>query len=173
MEPARHRSPVGPDDAARAADVDRPAVPTPNDPNEKWEANREKVAFARAFPGRLASWADAVGRTVEAVVPSGNDAVVLFADGAFLIAPNQDPEPAALLAALAAARPRLAARHGEAFGALDRLTDRDRELTRRAKLNNILGAIRHNAAEIPELKEAVRRLLDNWDGAADTHGKTK
>ncbi len=170
MEPARPRLPVGPDDAARAADVDRPTTPTPN---EKWEANREKVAFAKAFPGRLASWADAVGRTVETVVPSGNDAVVLFADGAFLIAPQPDPEPAAILAALAAARPRLAARHAEAFGALDRLIARDRELTRRAKLDNILGAIRHNAAEIPELKEAVRRLLDDWSGAADTHGKTK
>ena len=142
-------------------------------PNEKWEANREKVAFARAFPGRLVSWADAVGRTVEAVVSSGNNAVVLFADGAFLIVPQSDPEPAAILAALAAARPRLAARHAEAFGALDRLTDRDRELTRRARLDNILGAIRHNAAEIPELKEAVRRLLDDLSGAADTHGKTK
>lgn len=170
MEPARPRLPVGPDDAARAAGVDRPAMPTPND---KWEANREKVAFAKAFPGRLVSWADAVGRTVEAVVPSGNEAVVLFADGAFLIAPDHDPEPAAILAALAAARPHLEARQGEAFGALDRLTDRDRELTRRARLDNILGAIRHNAAEIPELKEAVRRLLDNWSGAADTHGKTE
>ncbi len=170
MEPACPRLPVGPDDAARAADVDRPTTPTPN---EKWEANREKVAFAKAFPGRLASWADAVGRTVETVVPSGNDAVVLFADGAFLIAPRPDPEPAAILTALAAARPRLAAHHAEAFGALDRLIARDRELTRRAKLDNILGAIRHNATEIPELKEAVRRLLDDWSGAADTHGKTK
>lgn len=132
-------------------------------PAEKWEANREKVAFAAAFPGRLTEWTAAVGKTVEAVAPSDGMCAVVFTDGTFMLTPPPDPAPAAILSALAAARDRLEGRHREAFAALDRLIARDRDLTRAAKLERILGAIRHNAAEIPELKDAVQALLDHWN----------
>jgi hypothetical protein len=47
------------------------------------------------------------------------------------------------------------------------LAARDRDLSRRARLENILGAIRHNAADIPELKDAVRRLAASWTDQAE------
>jgi hypothetical protein len=128
------------------------------------------VVFAEAFPGRLMRWSDAVGKTVDAVLESGGTHVVMFSDGTFLITPEPVVAPAAVLAALAAARPRLEARYAEAFGTLDRLAARDRELTRRARLDKILGAIRHNAADMPELKAAVQRVLDEWSAPPNPHG---
>lgn len=149
----------------------REPVAESNAPAEKWEANRAKVAYAERFPGRLAEWSATRGKTVEAVVPFDGGSVVIFHDGTFLIATPSSPGPAAIMAALAAARDRLGRRYAEAFATLDQLTARDRELTRRAKLDRILGAIRHNAAEIPELKEAVQRLLDHWDGRLSSHAE--
>ena len=128
------------------------------------------MAFAGAFPGRLVRWSDAVGKTVDAVLDSAGTAVVMFSDGTFLITPEPVASPAAVLAALAAARPRLEPRNPEAFATLDRLAARDRELTRRARLDKILGAIRHNAADMPELKAAVQRVLDEWSAPPDPHG---
>ncbi len=139
-------------------------------PEEKWAANRAKVAFAEAFPGRLTRWSDAVGKTVDAVLDAGGTHVVVFSDGTFLITPEPALGPVVVLAALAAARPRLEPRHAEAFTTLDRLAARDRELTRRSKLDKILGAIRHNAADMPELKAAVQRLLDEWTDPPNAHG---
>ncbi|MFZ5875945.1 MAG: hypothetical protein ACOYXU_05995 [Nitrospirota bacterium] len=127
-------------------------------PEEKWAANRAKVEFAMTFPGLIREWADARGKTVDTIVASGDARVVIFSDGTFALVPSRDLDPAAMMAALAAARPRLEPAHPDAYAELDRLAARDRELGRRARLENILGAIRHNAADIPELKDAVRRL---------------
>lgn len=131
-------------------------------PEAKWEANRAKVAFAMAFPGRLLDWKHALGKTVDAVIPSPEATVVLFRDGTFALAPVRELDPTAVVAALAAARPRLEHAHADAYATLDRLDQRDREVARRARLEKILGAIRHNAVEIPELKDAVRRLVASW-----------
>jgi hypothetical protein len=128
------------------------------------------VAFAGSFPGRLTRWSDAVGKTVDAVLDSAGTAVVMFSDGTFLITPESVASPAAVLAALEAVRPRLEPRNPEAFATLDRLAARDRDTTRRAKLERILGAIRHNAADMPELKAAVQRVLDEWSDPLDPHG---
>lgn len=114
-------------------------------------------------------WSDAVGKTVDAVLESGGTHVLVFSDGTFLITPEAALVPAAVLAALAVARPRLEPRHAEAFATLDRLAARDRELTRRGKLDRILGAIRHNAADMPELKAAVQRVLDEWTDPPNSH----
>ncbi len=127
-------------------------------PEEKWAANRAKVAFAVTFPGLVREWTDARGKTVDAVIESGDVRVVIFTDGSFGFASARELDPATVVAALAAARPRLERVHAEAYAELDRLALHDRELARRARLENILGAIRHNAADIPELKDAVRRL---------------
>lgn len=158
MEPARANAPpTEPEDSS------------PLTPEDKWAANREKVAFARVFPGKLDSWPEAVGKTVEAVFASGPDVVILFTDGMFIISPTPDPDPAAILSALAAARARLEPRYHDAFATLDRLAERDRNLTRRAKLDKLLGALRHNVAELPELKAAVQRLLDEWSRSPTAH----
>ena len=135
----------------------------PVSPEAKWEANRAKVAFALAFPGRLPDWKASHGKTVDTVIETPDATAVLFTDGTFLLAAPQPPDPAAVLAALAAARPRLEAVHPGAYATLDRLEAQDRDLARRARVEKILGAIRHNAKDIPELKDAVRRLVASWN----------
>lgn len=140
-----------------------PQSGAPVSPEAKWEANRAKVAFAMAFPGLLTDWKDAQGKTVDAVVPAPDTTVVLFTDGTFGLIPVRERDPASVVAALAAARPRLESVRADAYATLDRLEAQDRELARRARLEKVLGAIRHNAAEIPELKDAVRRLVASWD----------
>lgn len=134
----------------------------PVSPEAKWEANRAKVAFAMAFPGLLFDWKHAQGKTIDAIVPAQETTVVVFTDGTFAIAPVRELDPASVVAALAAARPRLEAVRAEAYATLDRLDATDRELARRARMEKVLGAIRHNAREIPELKDAVRRLVASW-----------
>jgi hypothetical protein len=136
-------------------------------PEEKWAANREKVAYAMAFPGLLRDWNAARGKAVDTVIESGEVRVVVFTDGTFLLASARDLDPAAVVAALATARARLEPPHAEGYATLDRLAARDRDLSRRARLENILGAIRHNAADIPELKDAVRRLAASWTDQAE------
>jgi hypothetical protein len=140
-------------------------------PEEKWAANRAKVEFAMTFPGLVREWADARGKTVDTIVESGDARVVIFTDGAFAIVPSRALDPAAVMAALAAARPRLERVHSSGYTELDRLAARDRELGRRARLENILGAIRHNAADIPELKDAVRRLAASLPDHTETDGQ--
>lgn len=132
-------------------------------PEEKWAANRAKVEFAMAFPGLLRDWEAARGKTVDAVIDSGAVRAVIFTDDTFTFVPVAEWDPATMVAALAAARPRLERAHADAYATLDRLAARDREVGRRARLEKILGAIRHNAVEIPELKEAVRRLVASWN----------
>ncbi len=138
----------------------------PVSPEAKWEANRAKVAFAMTFPGLLTDWKQAQGKTIDAIVAGQETTVIVFTDGTFALAPVRELDPASVVAALAAARPRLEAARGEAYAALDRLDARDRELARRARMEKVLGAIRHNAAEIPELKDAVRRLVASWTDRA-------
>lgn len=75
--------------------------------------------------------------------------------------PSSDPEPADLIAALLAARPALESRHGRAYEALDRYIASDKETQRMARLENIMGAIRNNLPQIPELKDALRRFLED------------
>lgn len=134
----------------------------PVSPEAKWEANRAKVAFAMAFPGLLTDWKDARGKTIDAVVPASDTTVVIFTDGTFGLIPVREQDPGSVVAALAAARPRLESVRAEAYATLDRLDAEDRALARRARMEKVLGAIRHNAAEIPELKDAVRRLVASW-----------
>jgi len=96
------------------------------------------------------------------VVSSGaSNSVVIFSDGTFAVAPLPDLEPADLIAALLAARPFLESRHGQAYQSLDDYIALDKETQRLARLENILGAIRNNLPQIPELKDELRRFLEN------------
>lgn len=132
---------------------------------EKWKANQEKVAFMRQFPGLAMGWPETAGKTIQAVAPlpsKAGAAVLVFSDGAFVVAPPVAPEPWELTEALGAARPHLEARHPAAFAEYDRLVRQDKEALRTARLEKILGAIQNNLAEIPELKDRLRRLVDQW-----------
>ncbi|MBI3805712.1 MAG: hypothetical protein HY282_18325 [Nitrospirae bacterium] len=137
---------------------------------KKWRANAEKVAFAKGFPGRLTDWAAAEGKTVERVLSIGAARALLFSDGTFLIVAASEPEPAVLIAALLAARPLLERHHPKGYETLDRHISTDRELQRRARLENIMGAIRNNLPQIPELKEALRRFVRELEDREDKEG---
>ena len=132
---------------------------------EKWKANQEKVAFMKKFPGLILSWDDIAGKTVEAVAPLKSKpgaTVLVFTDGAFVVAPPLAPEPWELTDGLTAARPMLEPKHAQAFQQYDRLVKQDKEALRSARLEKILGAIQNNLEQIPELKDRLRQLVDKW-----------
>lgn len=135
---------------------------------KKWKTNAEKVAFAKSFPGRLTDWRPAAGKRIEHVVTLEGREVgaVIFPDGAFICIPSPEPEPADLIRTLLACKPFLQPYHKGAYEELDRWIATDREMQRMARLENILGAIRNNLPQIPELREALRKFLDDGEGKA-------
>jgi hypothetical protein len=130
------------------------------EPQEKWQANAEKVAFATCFPGLLHEWSEAKGKRVVSLVSlTGRPGqVILFDDRTFLVTGLLDPEPADLLNGLFAAETPLRAWYPDAFTRLIELREQDERLTQQARVEKIASAIRHNAA-LPGLKEAVTRVL--------------
>jgi hypothetical protein len=131
------------------------------DPQDKWKAAAAKVAFAKEFPGLLRAWEEAKGKTVHSIVPLEGRLgwVVLFEDKTFLVTGGADPDPADLLNGIAAAGDLLQRWHPDAFTRLESLKARDVALTSEARQEKILSAIRHNAPNLPGLKEAVAKLL--------------
>jgi hypothetical protein len=131
----------------------------------KWKANLEKVAFAKRFPGLLTEWRDCQGKTVEAVIPlTGRQgaAVVSFTDGTFFVVPPLAPEAWELGQALVDARSTLEPKHRSAYEEYDRLAAKDAEALRSARLEKIVGAIQNNVDRIPELKERIKALVQEW-----------
>jgi hypothetical protein len=129
---------------------------------KKWEANKDKVAFAKDFPGRQTDWKAVAGKTLEAVVPfqaHGEGDVLVFTDGEFIIARQLPDTPQTLMAALEAARDVLGRFHQEAYEKLDALSARDREMRRMARMERIVDAVQNNMGEIPELRAALKALL--------------
>lgn len=128
---------------------------------KKWQTNMEKVAFAKAFPGRLVKWEMAVGKKIERVVfvNAKETGLAVFDDGTFIFIPSPDPEPADLIQALLAGRIFIDRHHPEAYQELDRWIATDKEMQRMARLENIMGAIRNNLPQIPELKEKLKQFL--------------
>ena len=84
----------------------------------------ERVRHLETFPGRLAGWEEAVGRTVASVVrvPGRVEQLaVAFSDGTFLLAREGEATAEAIEGALAGLRGSLEAHHAEALAMLDRL----------------------------------------------------
>ena len=131
-------------------------------PQEKWRANADKVTFAKQFPGLLSDWTAAAGKRIASVTPieGRSGRVILFDDHTFLVAGPLDPEPADLLAGIFAAADTLRRWYPDAMATLQTLQAEDARLTKEARQEKILGAIRNNARELPGLKDAVAKLLD-------------
>ncbi len=131
----------------------------------KWKANQEKVAFLKQFPGLLRSWDEAADRTVTSVtaIEQSKAKVLTFDNGTFAIVPPLTPEPKQLRDGIEAAAARLRALYPEAYREYETLAQRDREATRTARLENILGAIHNNMDDIPELKDRIRSLVKQWN----------
>ncbi len=133
--------------------------------DEKWKANMEKVAYMKAFPGLLHTWDQLIGKTVERVLPlksKSGSAALLCTDGSFLVVPALSPEPYELGEALQVGRAYLEPAHSEAYAGYDQLLKKDKEAQRTARLENILGAIRNNAEQLPELKDRLTELIKEW-----------
>jgi len=134
------------------------------EPQEKWHANAEKVAFAKRFPGLLHDWTEAKDKRIVSIVPLSDAGagrpgqVILFDDRTFLVAGLLDPDPADLLNGLFAVETVLREWYPDAFARLVDLRKRDEQLTQQARVEKIAGAIRHNAG-LPGLTEAVARVL--------------
>lgn len=94
------------------------------------------------------------------VAAGPSNAVVIFSDGTFVVAAPPDIEPADLISALLTARPFLETHHANAYETLDQYIASDKETQRMARLENIMGAIRNNLPQIPELKDELRRFLE-------------
>lgn len=132
---------------------------------DKWKANMEKVAFVQQFPGLVLGWKACEGKTIRAVIPltgKPGAAVVVFTDGFFTVVPPLMPEPWALGQALVDARAELEPAHQAAYAEYDRLTKKDKEALRSARLEKILGAIHNNLEQIPELKDRLKELVKEW-----------
>jgi len=132
---------------------------------EKWKANMEKVAFMKQFPGLTWSWEQLQGKTIEVVTPllsKPGAATLTFTDGAFVVAPPLDPQPQELGESLRTARPALEPKHQDAYREYDRLVKKDRDALKAARLEKIVGAIQNNLEQIPELKDRLRQLVNEW-----------
>ena len=135
------------------------------DIEEKWQANREKVAFVKTFPGMVSKWDSLCGKVLEQVIPVGNKkgCLFIFSGGLFTFIPLSIQEPSNLLLALETGRPWLETFHSEAYRTLDSLIARDRELQRKARLDKLLSAVKNNYATIPEIKVELKKLLDELE----------
>lgn len=129
---------------------------------EKWQAAKDKAAYAKQFPGMITTWEALVGKTVAQALPLKKRPFILlfFSDRSFAFAPSLDLDPSDLIPCLEEARPYLEKIYSEAYKTLDELAFKNRELQRRARLEKILGAIQNNLAEIPELKEELKKFLE-------------
>ena len=132
---------------------------------EKWKANMEKVAFMKQFPGLAFSWEQCAGKTIESVTPLPSKpgfATLVFTDGSFIVAPQVDTQPKELGEGLNTARTSLEPKHPEPYKKYDRLVKQDKDATKAARLEKIIGAIQNNLEQIPELKDRLRQLVKDW-----------
>ena len=132
---------------------------------EKWKANMEKVAFMKQFPGLAFNWEQIAGKTIESVTPLPSKpgfATLVFTDGSFIVAPQVDTQPKELGEGLNTARTALEPKHQEPYKEYDRLVKQDKDATRAARLEKIIGAIQNNLEQIPELKDRIRQLVKDW-----------
>jgi hypothetical protein len=132
---------------------------------EKWKANMEKVAFMKQFPGLAFSWELCAGKTIETVTPLPSKpgfATLVFTDGSFIVAPPLDTQPKELGEGLNTAHTSLESKHPEPYKEYDRLVKQDKDATKAARLEKIIGAIQNNLEQIPELKDRIRQLVKDW-----------
>ena len=131
----------------------------------KWKANQEKVAFLKQFPGLLGSWDEMTGHSVASVtsIEQSEAKVLMLDNGSFAIVPPLAPEPQQLRDGITAVATRLRALYPDAYREYEALAQRDRDATRTARMENILGAIHNNVDDIPELKDRIRALVKKWN----------
>ena len=120
----------------------------------------------KQFPGLLTSWRQTEGQTVVTVTPLRDQsatAVLTFSNGTFAVVGDPSLDPRMLSEAIPLIQDHLASRYPEAYARYVALAEKDREASRQARLNNIMGAIHNNVEQIPELKDRLRSLVKEWN----------
>ncbi len=135
-------------------------------PADKWHINLKKVALLQSFPGLMTDWSQAHGRQLEASLPFPGHksyATLVFTGGHFGVSSTLQSEPQLLTQGLQLARPLLEPHQPDSFKAYDRLHALDRHIGHQIRMNNIINAITHNIASMPELKSRIRDLVRQWE----------
>lgn len=141
---------------------------------QKWKINREKNEHARTCPGFLPL--DQIrGKTVLDTFPltlpdQTRLTILLFEQGRFSVVEEKDLQPAQMLPVLEAVRKDVEQHHPDFYRKLDSLAEEDRRMQVLARMENILGAIRNNVPQNPELLSSIKNLIAEMDAGLSAPG---
>lgn len=125
---------------------------------EKWKINRQKNEFARTIPGKVSPAALKI-RYRTFLPSSKNTELCVYENNTFSLSDENAFEDAQLvIETVELVRPYLERFYPEFYQEYDKWVQLDKEATRKARLEKILGAIANNMAEIPELKDEIIKL---------------
>lgn len=125
---------------------------------EKWRINRQKNEFARTIPGKVSPSTFKV--RYRTFLPSSKSIeLCVYENNTFSLSDEKAFEDAQLvIETVELVRPYLEQSYPEFYQEYDKWAALDKEATRKARLEKILGAIANNMAEIPELKDEIIKL---------------
>jgi hypothetical protein len=126
---------------------------------EKWKINRQKNDFARTIPCKILP--DNILQIIhKTVLPSAKSIeLCIYENQTFSVSqPNTFEDAQLVIECVEIVRPYLEKFYPDFYQEYDRWVQLDKEATRKARLEKILGAIANNMAEIPELKDEIIKL---------------
>jgi len=126
---------------------------------EKWKINRQKNDFARTIPCKIEP--DNNLKTIyKTFLPSAkNVELCIYENNTFSLSQSNTFDDAQLvIESIEIVRPYLEKHYPDFYQEYDKWVLLDKEATRKARLEKILGAIANNMAEIPELKDEIIKL---------------
>lgn len=126
---------------------------------QKWRASEAKVRFAQSFPPLLHQPDNA--KPILKTVKMNTATLVVYSDYTFTFDPLDIHDAPKFLSTLRESEIYLEGRHQPDFNRLAELTRIDKNFTRLAKMEKLLGAVVNNALERPELLMAIPKLLAN------------
>jgi len=133
-------------------------VPKPGDPEKGDELDRltQRERQVLQLIGQAYS-----NKEIAKVFPlkSGTGTVLAMEDGTFAVTSKIEPVIHEIYDAIQLLRPEMESIRPEAYRILDEKVALDKEMARKARLEKILGAIRNNISELPELKEEISKLM--------------
>lgn len=126
---------------------------------EKWKINRQKNEFARTIPCKVLP-NDTLKILYKTSLPSAKSIeLCVYENHTFSLSePNAFEDAQLVIECVELVRPYLEAFYPDFYQEYDRWVQLDKEATRKARLEKILGAIANNMAEIPELKDEIIKL---------------
>lgn len=131
---------------------------------EKHKINAEKVLFAKNFKGLVHSLDSLIGKTVKEIITIDEIkySILIFNDNTFIFHKNNsNPDPKDLIySLLILSKTYLYEVYKNEFDEFIDMIQKDIELTRISRQENILGAIKTNIDKIPELFVLIPELLE-------------